>query len=366
MQMPSFVPHQIAQFTDGYQVAVADMNGDGKPDVLALSTSQHSVVWYQNPGWEAHPVNTTLPQPISAVPAPPRSGEKGVSRIALATDFALNNSTSGGRVWILERPGGGEAEWKAEQIDAIPSSHRLRWADLDGDGEPELVNAPLLGYGAKAPDYAEPAPLVWYKLERGKWARHEVAHDLRLFHGLAIVRWDGDKQDSILTASAEGVQLFRPRGSGATLSWNRTRLGEGGSSEVCLGRLGPRRFIASIEPWHGDKVVVYTEPATAGPPAAGPWQRQVIDESFVNGHALACGDLDGDGRDEIVAGYRGKGSSLYAYFAGADSSQWRRVPLDQGGMAACGCVLADMNGDGRLDIVAIGASTGNVKWYENR
>jgi hypothetical protein len=40
--------------------------------------------------------------------------------------------------------------------------------------------------------------------------------------------------------------------------------------------------------------------------------------------------------------------------------------VDEGGMAASGCVLADMNGDGRLDIVAIGASTGNVKWYENR
>jgi hypothetical protein len=34
-------------------------------------------------------------------------------------------------------------------------------------------------------------------------------------------------------------------------------------------------------------------------------------------------------------------------------------------MAASGLVVADLNSDGRPDVVAIGASTGNVKWYEN-
>jgi hypothetical protein len=34
-------------------------------------------------------------------------------------------------------------------------------------------------------------------------------------------------------------------------------------------------------------------------------------------------------------------------------------------MAASGCAIVDINGDGRPDVVAIGASSGNVKWYEN-
>jgi hypothetical protein len=34
-------------------------------------------------------------------------------------------------------------------------------------------------------------------------------------------------------------------------------------------------------------------------------------------------------------------------------------------MAGSGCVSADINGDGRLDVVCIGSSTGNLKWYEN-
>jgi hypothetical protein len=220
---------------------------------------------------------------------------------------------------------------------------------------------------------------VWYQREGGKWQRHVIDETLRLLHGFAVVRWDGDKRDSLLTASAEGVYLFQSSGRGAGMKWSKTLMGDGGAaaaqpatpasqpatprtgaSEVCLGRLGKRRFIATIEPWHGNQVAVYLETA------AKPWSRQVLDTGFNNGHALACGDLNGDGRDEIVAGYRGKGSSLYAYFAeDADGRQWHRIPIDEGDMAASGCVIVDVNGDGRPDIVAIGASSGNVKWYEN-
>lgn len=371
--MPQFEPHLVGKLPDGYQIAVADMNGDGRPDILALSTRTGRVVWYENPGWKEHPIITSLPDPISLAPV------SGAREIALATDFALSNSTSGGRVWLLHRPPADSGEWVPEEIDAIPTSHRLKWADLDGDGQLELVNAPLLGYGAKAPDYAVPAPFVWYQREGGKWQRHVIDETLRLLHGFAVVRWDGDKRDSLLTASAEGVYLFQSSGRAAGMKWSKTLLGDGGAaaaqpatpasqpatprtgaSEVCLGRLGKRRFIATIEPWHGNQVAVYLETA------AKPWSRQVLDAGFNNGHALACGDLNGDGRDEIVAGYRGKGSSLYTYFAeDADGRQWRRIPIDEGDMAASGCVIVDVNGDGRPDIVAIGASSGNVKWYEN-
>ena len=35
------------------------------------------------------------------------------------------------------------------------------------------------------------------------------------------------------------------------------------------------------------------------------------------------------------------------------------------GMSASGCQVADINGDGRLDIVLIGGATHNLNWYEN-
>jgi hypothetical protein len=125
---------------------------------------------------------------------------------------------------------------------------------------------------------------------------------------------------------------------------------------------GGNRFLVTIEPWHGDKVVIYT--ATSG--ARESWQRHVIDDSFEDGHAVEVGDLDGDGADEVVAGFRGQASSTYVYTAAnAEGTDWKRQDLDAGGMAAAGCDIADLNADGRPDIVCIGARTANIKWYEN-
>jgi hypothetical protein len=47
---PQFQRHEIANFHDGYQATIADVNGDGRPDVLVLSIGQNKVVWFENLG----------------------------------------------------------------------------------------------------------------------------------------------------------------------------------------------------------------------------------------------------------------------------------------------------------------------------
>jgi VCBS repeat protein/aldos-2-ulose dehydratase/isomerase family protein len=277
-------------------------------------------------------------------------------------------------------------------IAQIPTAHRLRWADLEGDGRLELLVVPLLGAGAVAPDYKAGAPITWLEMpdgllrghlsagerEPGLWTPRLVDDTLTVVHGALVMDWDGDGRDELLTASFEGVHLFHSSGKGGGLKWTKTRLASGdpalvgprpvpdgtgprrGSSEIGVGRLAGRRFLATIEPWHGEQVTVYFESKPGSL-----WERRVIDRSFKDGHALAVADLNGDGNDEIVAGYRGLGTSLYAYYAtNASGKNWERQTLDSEMAASC-VVVADLNGDGRLDIAAVGASTANVVWYEN-
>ena len=49
----------------------------------------------------------------------------------------------------------------------------------------------------------------------------------------------------------------------------------------------------------------------------------------------------------------------------ARGERWKKTVLDDGGIAAADCVIADFTGDGQPDILAIGASTHNLKLYEN-
>jgi aldos-2-ulose dehydratase/isomerase family protein/VCBS repeat protein len=392
-----WLAHPVAKIPHGYQLAVADPSGKGRLDIFALSSEESIVEWYGNPArlpsagqsWAAHSVTTATVKNISLAPLM-RMGYP-LRGMALASGFSLENSSEGGDVWWAEPGADPDAEWNLRGVARIPTAHRLRWADLDGDGKLELVIVPLLGAGAVPPDYAVGAPITWLETPEtmlrghvsagetvpGLWAAHLVDKSLHVVHGVLVMDWDGDGRDELLTASFEGVHLFHSSGKGDELEWTKTRLASGdevfrprpappgtgprrGSSEIGVGQLAGRRFLATIEPWHGEQVVVYfdTKPGEL-------WERRVIDASFKDGHALAIADLNGDGSDEIMAGYRGQGTSLHAYYAtDATGKNWERQTLDTG-MAASSVAVADINGDGRPDVAAIGASTGNVVCYEN-
>jgi hypothetical protein len=357
-----FAEHIIATgLKGGYQVVVADLNHDGKPDLIALASGMPELVWYENPAWERHVIAGGFARMINCA-AWDTDGD-GIPEIALASGFSNEAKNSAGIVSVLHSAGDPRRPWKVTEIDRLTTSHRLRWADIFGDGKKALVNAPLTGARAEAPDYRDHAPLVFYR--PGDWKREMIGSENGgVVHGMFIVDWDGDGRDEILTASFVGIDLYRLEKDGR---WSRTEIAEGdpsawpkgGSSDVAVGRLGGKRYLAAIEPWHGNQVVLYRQPAKA-------WQRSVIDASLVDGHTIWTADLNGDGNDEIIAGFRGGSHSVFVYYADdASGDRWTKHVLDNGGMAAAACAVADLNGDGRMDIACIGSATANLKWYEN-
>jgi hypothetical protein len=195
-----------------------------------------------------------------------------------------------------------------------------------------------------------------------------------VLHGIQVADLDGDGRDEILTASFEGIHRFDFKGQGRAAGWRKVQLATGappvneepgaarGSSEVATFRLAKgRMMLAAIEPWHGHQLVVYSPPE-----GVGLWHRHVIDDTLQEGHALVTGDFDCDGMDEIVAGWRAGGGGLRLYKAtDATGRSFERYDIDPG-MPAEGAVAADINGDGRLDLVVIGGRKNQLVWYENR
>ena len=357
-----FAGHTIATgLKGGYQVVVADLNHDGKPDLIALASGMPELVWYENPTWERHVIAGGFTRMINCA-AWDADGD-GIPEIGLASGFSNEAKNSAGIVSLLHSDGDPRRPWKVTEIDRLATSHRLRWADIFGDGKKVLVNAPLTGARAEAPDYRDHTPLVFYR--PGDWKREMIGSENGgVVHGIFVVDWDGDGRDQILTASFVGIDLYKLEKDGR---WRRTEIAEGdpsawpkgGSSDVAVGRLGGKRYIAAIEPWHGNQVVLYRQ-------SAKEWERRVLDASIVDGHTIWTADLNGDGNDEIIAGFRGGGHGVFVYQADdANGDHWSKHVLDDGSMAAAACAVADLNGDGRLDIACIGSATANLKWYEN-
>ncbi len=190
-------------------------------------------------------------------------------------------------------------------------------------------------------------------------------------HNIDLMKWKPETEAELLVASKEGV-LHLLEQSGA---WKAVQLsgkeesGFRGAGEVRSGKLpGGKRFVVTIEPMHGNQLVVYT--ASAANERDSPWKRSVVDETLKEGHALACADLLGVGFDQVVVGWRGKnneGKTGVKVFTPMDKEgkTWRQSVVDEDGMACEDLCLADLNGNGKIDIIASGRATKNVKIYWN-
>ena len=356
----AFTAHEIGTgLRGGYQVVVADLNKDGRPDIIALAQGLPELLWFENPGWQKHVLASGVSQLINAS-VYDVDGD-GIPEIAVAQGFTTSPQTSTGKVGLLTHGADVTAPWTYKEIDAVPTAHRVRWVDADGSGKKLLAMAPLIGADSVPPEYKAPVSIFFYRAP--DWKREVVSDAFTgLLHGIEPMSWEGVKGQALVSAGFMGITLHRF----ASGQWTQTELTKGdpdpwpksGTSDVALGKLGAQRFLATIEPWHGNQVVIYKQ-------TGGAWARQMIDDAIANGHTIVALDVDNDGRDEVVVGQRGGARSLLLYTASPDGATWTRRVIDEGGMAGAGCAAADLNADKRVDLVCIGTATANLKWYEN-
>jgi len=359
-------------------VSLSDIDGDGDLDIAAMANE--SIAWYENPGWTRHLISPAL-EGLNVCMALADLDGDGLPEIAAGADWQFENTTGGGSLYVLARGEEVKAPWQSKKLLTEPSLHRIRWADSDANGAPELYIAPLKGRATTGPDFRE-AGVRLLQLVPPKdfmnepWPVKVVTERYHIMHNIIPFR-AASGRDALLAVSFEGLTLLQPENSDA---WTERLLHEGnpqpwprsGSSEVKVGSFGPQHpVIATIEPWHGNLVVVYHGEAGQPLESIGIWKRQVLDESFNQGHALGWADFDGDGRDELVAGYREPsletkrvGLKLYRFPEGGTPVESQDI--DAGGMATEDLAIGDLNGDGAPDVVAVGRSTHNIKVYLNR
>jgi hypothetical protein len=360
-----FRAQQIADgFGIGYAVLAEDVDGDGKADIVAINETTAN--WWSNPGWERHVVLDGVTEKDNVTIAAHDIDGDGDLDLAIGAAWRPSDTQGGGTLQWIGPTDDPHKGWTYNVITAEPTLHRIRWGDTDGDGKKELIVAPLHGRGTSGPVHWQGAGARLLILRPPTWVE-EVADDtFHILHNFWLTNFDNDPADEILAASYEGVHLLDRSPSG---KWTRTKLGEGyqsedirGAGEIKLGRLkNGKRYIATVEPWHANQIVIYEEPANP----RSMWNRRVITDHLNGGHALWTADLDGDGDDELVVGWRLKGQGDFAEpgVAVFDPGDWKHQIVDSGGMATEDLTVADFNNDKKLDIVAVGRATHNVKIY---
>jgi hypothetical protein len=277
---------------DPHCKAAGDIDSDGYPDLLAASASGGGLFWYQYPDWTKH-------------------------RIAdgtFTTDMAVADIDGDGHLDVV-----------------IPSDQGLMW-----------FQNPQSGGGDPAAD---------------PWLATNISPEGARMHDVEVVDLDRDGQLDIVTRHQSGfgkmlgnqVHIWVQR---TPTSWDHRAFpcphGEGLKTADINGNGLPDIVIGGR--WY----------ANPGDVLAGTWMEQLymtpehFDRNWTNGDvAVQVGDLNGNGRTDIVLS-PAEGSGRLSWFEAPQdpsSPNWTEHTIDPALDHAHGLGVADMDGNGWLDIV---------------
>jgi hypothetical protein len=369
--------------------AVADVNGDGRLDIISAEG------WYEAPQWSKRPIRT-IPVSSGYVDSfsdlPLDVDGDGSTDVIQVGYFAR-------RIVWMKNPGRGGGAWSEQLIDAIGPTEFAFLVDLDNDGKADDLLPQFTG--------AANAPLTWYDLQGGTWVKHVVS--TRSYgHGIGAGDVNGDKRNDILTPQGWLEAPADPRAEGNwtfhASDWQQRAIPAPAAAEAASPTTPPRMIAPAASAavggatetgaapgrgaeWgflyvidingDGRNDVLTTSAHSYGicwfeQRADGGWRQHVIDHSWSHAHASVLADVNGDGQLDLVTGKRFQarnapapgdndplGLYWYEFTRGANGAvAWTRHTIDYGSKAGAGLQMAvrDIDGDGDMDVVSAGKS----------
>jgi hypothetical protein len=294
-----------------------DVDGDGKLDIVSCDWFQMHCTWYRNIGTG----QGDWPEALIEKNGNFECGELcDVDGDGRANEIVPSVQRT---VWYeFARDSGGAPKPVIHVVSETKHDYGVGVGDLNGDGRPDFIR-----------------PGAWYEApadaRSGVWKEHPLIlgdrDGKKPQHTPQILVYDvnGDGKNDIITSSAHGYGIF----------------------------------------WY--------EQVQDGSQIA--FRQHLIDDSWTQAHNLALADLDGDGLPELITGKRfmaHNGSDpdefsplgVYYYSLRRDPAPtWTKhvISYNQGIGSALNVGVADMDGDGDLDLVVTGKWGGPV-WFENR
>ncbi len=236
-----------------HDLAVADVDGDGRPDVVTMS-DRNSIRWYRIPDdprtpWERHDIGPPVHAGLSLGDLD-GDGDLDVVR----TDVWFENTAGDGSRWVEHPIGPNTPPPPDFQPSFAFNATKSIVCDMDRDGQNDIVFT----------DAEIPGGKVWWMEnvdgEGREWRRHEVPNGdgarRGAYHSLYVGDLDGDGDLDILSCEMEAVGGERP----------------------------PRWYIWENRDGLGTD-----------------WQEHVILDANLGGHEAVVGDVTGNGLPDIIS-----------------------------------------------------------------
>lgn len=328
---------------------VFDVNNDGKPDIVC------GEYWYEAPDWKKHKVCdiraieeyyddfSTIPMDVNG---------DGYLDIITGGWFGAK------LVW-RENPKGQPVEWKTHDIDECGNVETTRAWDVDGDGELEICpNTPG-------------APLRFYKLVKkdgkptGEFRKVMVQQEGSSGHGLGFGDVLGNGKKGFIVNNGWWEAPADPLNDKWTFH-QEFALGNSSVPILSVDVNGDGKNELVVGQAHGYGLDYYTWSEDSS--GKRTWTKHPIDPWFSQYHDMMWVDIDGDGQCELITGNRyrahngheaGETDIVGLYYFKWNGESFTKNVIDHGKVPGCSGTgiffqAADLDGNGRLDIVAPG------------
>lgn len=348
-------PTQIVDgaFDGAFTIVAFDMDGDGDLDLLGAADLINDVSWWENngdgSGWTKHSIDTAFPTAWCARPAD-IDGDGDI-------DVVGASNSGGGFAWWENTNTVGTA-WARHSINTLAGASHVAPADIDGDGDVDVA----------AGSFSE-SKVVWYRNVNGdgsSWAEMTISSSFTNTRLVNCADTDMDGDIDVLGAA---------RGAGEISVWVNDD-GRGGlwtKKAVITGFDYAQSVLSSDMDGDGDPDLLVTasnadkilwlENDQSG---TTPWvQHETVVSLDGANYAEPC-DFDQDGDMDVVATGGHADNVLWCENADGLGTAWITRIVETGFDGARQTKPADFDGDGDLDIVAVAANDGLVAWWRNR
>ncbi len=327
--------------TKNLEIAVGDVNGDGKPDVVTANNGQVNEVWFNdddrfvNSGQALNSSgNPDIPSQTFSIALGDIDGDGDLDIISGDTSFHS--------IWINDNTG---FFTNAGQDFLIAGGWDLGVGDIDNDGDLDFVS---VGFGANQVFTNNPIDIIsGNPIGNGVFSGTQ---SLGTSDSVAVVLADvdGDTDLDMVVGNTNGQPniIWINDGTGAFTDSGQT-LGTGETSSVA---------VADID-GDGDLDIVFGNGDNVTNEANTVWTNNgsgvFTDTTQVLGteatYSVALGDIDGDGDADLVVGNTNEPNTAWT---NDGSGVFTNTGQTLGKAYTWSNVLHDMDADGDLDIVA--------------
>lgn len=351
-------PKTISTSTDApFAVQTADLDGDGDLDVVGASLYDDRVTWYENDGadhFTAHAITTTVDWPWW-VYAADVDGDGDVD--------VLSASNYDDRVTWYENDGTPAVGlWTAHIISNLGDNNETVYvADVDSDGDMDVLSASC---GDNT--------VAWHENNGAQsFTRHIISSVEGCAVGVETADVDGDGDLDILTTALQNSRLAWYENNGSQ-SFTRHIVATNATRAVLLraADLDNDGDMDLVSEEHGDEDGARADNKFVGYENDGaqnftPYIIAVVGNSTnapdFGGFAVA--DMDGDGRLDVIPGV----SATLAWYKNDGTpavGPWVAHTVSTTANANA-VVAGDLDGDGDLDLLASTTALDKIAWYEN-